>query len=132
MIQETEQKLEQLATIECSGCGGSGNVMRYLPDTDERVVDHPHRVCHGTGKKWWPLAWNVDAEILYTVEQCLGMLGSWEVRCNAHTYGDRGPTWRYIHELVRVAGRLIPMVDDRFLAAVECLWEAANENVSGS
>jgi hypothetical protein len=118
MTDETRQKLEQLAAVECAGCKGQAC-----------------ESCKYTGKRWSLLdtlhiGFDSGAEVLYAIEQCLGMLG--RLTFTDYQYdGPFGP--RYAYSLERPdpgSSEYLPSDEiadnDRLTAAVECLWEAAD------
>jgi hypothetical protein len=123
MTNETIDKLMTLIMYECGWCGGEEKV----PTSDYLDWQECPR-CQGTGRKFFPLALEFDSTLekagllderllIYAVEECLGLMGSWEYDFHLtlslpHGYQmcnlDYGDTYRDINRLT---------------AAVECLWE---------
>jgi hypothetical protein len=114
MPDEIRAKLEALVVVECdpTTCGMDG--------------EHSCARCLNTGKKWYPLdslhiGFDSGAEVLCAVEQCLGMLGSWEYDYHPRMSLPHGYT------LCNIDYPRGKRSTDRLTAVVECLWEAANE-----
>jgi len=145
MEAELRERLEKLAGAECPRCAGDGSVYGGFDDQGNEqpnFTDCPD--CYGTGCKWWPLSsvnlnkqpcycpdlcLACDAyqeigqyELLYAVEQCLEMLGSWE-----YTYFCDG---KYPHTYELLTRGAVDGTD-RLAVAVDCLEAAIEEESNG-